>query len=457
MATTHQDRQGNWISGAQTRSSSLKQRLLIRIGIVLLATWIVAALATKFSAKSSTRDFLYQHTQHLAQSWVETLSQQTFHKITLSSDSSQLLNGWVDDDMVIEQGPLKLEKPTGSTTYIKTIDSVSWIISTACNGNICALVGLRDKERRYAVRRLVVFIFLPLLIIFSLAMVGMYRAVQSGLKPLNELTQDVSKRSPTSLTELPSCNAKSYNIINELIPLSGALNLLIKNLKYQLVTERQFLDTCTHELKTPVTAMIAQIQTLQTDDNHLNQQLAKVQQSALRTTRVASQFLHLGKAQNAETLSQQKEVFDLSELIRQIICDKLNYQPYTDIQFQGEPTLVICAEAFAIETLCHNLIDNALLHGQADGDQTNRIIIDCHRYKHEVTVTVEDNGKGVASEHREKLVKRFYRAENQKSLGAGLGLSIVNEIVQHYQGKIILDKSPMLGGFSASAILHIPS
>jgi signal transduction histidine kinase len=445
MARIDQNDARRGLSNPKTGQQSLKRRLLVRIGILFAITWVTATVSTKYLSKAGTRDFLYQHTRHLAKSWIDILSQQEVSGVALSNQSSQLLNGWINNDIVITQGPFQLPKPQKTETYIHQQGDIKWIISTECESNICVLIGFRDEERRHAARRLVALISLPLLFIFLTTAVGIYYAIQSGLRPLNRLAEKVSTSHIDDLELI-----QEEKSTKELHPLVYALNQLIINMKNQLLKERQFLDTCAHELRTPVTALVAQIQSIGFTDKTAQTRFDNIHSAALRTVRVANQFLTLAKSNNAQALSVESEQFDLCESIRQIAINIISQKANTDLLLEGDKSIIINADSFAIEMVFQNLIENALRHGANNNNENSIILITCHQAKDTTHIDIEDNGSGVKKEHREKLTERFYRAPGSHSEGAGLGLSIVSEVVNRYNGNIYIDHSKRLGGFKIS-------
>ncbi len=452
MAKSYQNDARNRIRNPKNQSSSLKRRLLIRIGVVLGITWFIAAIFTKFSARDSTRDFLEEQTRSLANEWITLVSQPSFSSIQTTAPSTLLLLGWRGEDIVLQQSSFTLPRPTSaSTADTTTIDvgGFQWVVTTLCRQTSCVLVGFKDIERRYVVRRLVAAIFLPLLLIFSFAMVAMYYAVRSGLNPLSQLTQRVSAASPEKLTPIPETNST-----DELFPLVKALNQLIHNIKEQLTKERQFLDTCTHELRTPITALVAQIQTVDFIDNKTHEQLKNIRVTATRTIRVANQFLTLAKNKNAEALENQEESFDLCELIRQVSSDLLIQHSECECHMQGLDKLEVNADALALEMVCRNLIDNSLQHG-AKQQKRLTIVITCEKDSEgRVILSIEDSGPGIAKEYHQKILQRFYRIPGTVAHGAGLGLNIVHEVAKRYKGHIELDRSEQLKGLKVTVSLN---
>ncbi|WP_163832679.1 sensor histidine kinase [Spartinivicinus ruber] len=440
MAQVNQDNAWNRLFNTKT----VKHRLLIRIGLVLTITWFIAVYFAKSLAWHKTMEFFQDQTQSMARSWVELVLMQNEKYLQLPSQSCVLLLGWRDNQLVFQQGEVTFPKPTQQQTYVTKINGNKWVISTLCKKGTCVLVGLKDAERKHAVRGLIILIFLPLLIIFGLAMWAMNYAVRSGLQPLNTLAEKVSSVSVDKLTPF-----SETTMSKELLPLVQAINQLMSNMNAQLLKERQFLDTCTHELRTPVTALVSQIQSLGFINKEINTNFQKVSAAALRVVRVANQFLSLAKSNNAGALANQCEKFDLCELFRQVIVDLAIDHDRCDCQMDGLTSLLVYADPLAMEMVCKNLVENALLYGVSPDNEQVKVMITCEAHGDTVTVTVEDAGPGVEAKYREKLLHRFYRVPGKNSEGAGLGLSIVKEVALRYEGNIILDKS-LLGGLKVT-------
>ena len=95
-----------------------------------------------------------------------------------------------------------------------------------------------------------------------------------------------------------------------------------------------------------------------------------------------------------------------------------------------------------------NLLKNACEHTPDDGV----IRVQLERTEAAFFCVIEDNGGGVASEELPKLFQRFYRAEHQSKNGAGIGLSIVKEIIQRHHGNIIAEN----GSHGLKMIISMP-
>jgi len=298
---------------------------------------------------------------------------------------------------------------------------------------------------KYLVRRIVTSIFAGLLFFLSIAMIAMYFAIKSGLKPLDDLAQELSENDVSKLKKI-----KDEENVKELKPLVSSLNQLMLDMQNQLKKEREFLDTCAHELRTPVAGLVAQIQSYSAQPAHhaLHQ---TIKSAAERTIRVANQFLSLAKNNNAKTLSSTNSTFDFPELVRQVSADILSQHRHVNCQLSGMRNLQVNADALALEMVIQNLLENACRHGSTPGVNHIIISIDITQRHSCCILSVEDSGNGVPLLDRDKLTQRFFRSQtHHQSSGAGLGLSIVNEVASRYSGTVTIDKSHNLGGLRVS-------
>jgi len=223
-------------------------------------------------------------------------------------------------------------------------------------------------------------------------------------------------------------------------------------MRLQLQTERLFLDTCTHELRTPITALVANIQSINNIDAPAKSRLSQIKQSALRTVRVANQFLVYARNRNAEATATEETTFDLCELIRQVSSDHMHEHPQLHCRMQGEPGLTITADNFAIELAMRNIIENSIKYGACPDTNRVDLLITVGLEAETATVSFEDAGVGVEPKYLNKLLERFYRLPSQDTPGAGLGLTIVQETAKRYGGLVSIERSELLSGLPHQAI-----
>jgi len=416
----------------------------------MVVVWLGGAVLTKMLVFSKSRTFLQNQADVQLVDWLDITSSQTLTALDLIHRDGRFLMVWQNDSLLIHEGQFSLPQPLNKNNYIHKVAGANWVIAEDCHANACVILGIEDTKRQMLVRSLVVLIFIPLLVVFLLTMIAIYLAVTSTLNPLNNLARIVSNTSPERLSRLPA-----HKQSQELLPLVQALNQLIENMRMQLHTERQFLDTCTHEIRTPITALVAHIQSIENIEEPLKSKLEQMQLSALRTVRVANQFLVLGRNRNAEAMASDEKNFDLCELTRQISADHAQDNPQLQCQMLGEASLAVKADMFAIELAIRNIIENCIKYGSKKKDSDVEVHISIFKNDKLATIAIEDSGPGVEPVFREKLLERFYRLPTQEVTGAGLGLSIVQATAQRYNGCVSIERSDALGGLKVSVSFNI--
>ena len=212
-------------------------------------------------------------------------------------------------------------------------------------------------------------------------------------------------------------------------------------------TMRRFIGDASHELRTPLTSVSGYAElyrTGQTDD--LNLVLDSISAEAERMSVLVQDLLDLARMDNSRPL-EHKSVDILSVAISVIQNMKVNY-PDRDISMTNncvEPPIVT-GDSARLHQVLTNLMTNALKH--AGPEAAVRIALDdstlgMSRKKKAVRIRVIDNGVGIPPEDSEHIFERFYRADSSRSRhqggGSGLGLSIVQGLVEQHGGKVTVD------------------
>jgi two-component system osmolarity sensor histidine kinase EnvZ len=140
---------------------------------------------------------------------------------------------------------------------------------------------------------------------------------------------------------------------------------------------------------------------------------------------------------------EQSAPTDMAGFLEQLRADAERNGHKATVTFQGQPVVTVRPAAF--KRCLANLVSNAARHARS-------IAIAGHRDHRWLTVTVDDDGPGIAAAMREEVFKPFLRlddARNQDEGGTGLGLAIARDIARSHGGEIILSDSP-LGGLRAT-------
>ena len=139
---------------------------------------------------------------------------------------------------------------------------------------------------------------------------------------------------------------------------------------------------------------------------------------------------------------------DLRDMLDDLRSDAERHGARLGVEAKGD--LNVKVRPLALKRCLGNLVANAQRHGRT-------IVVRAAREQRFVTIHIDDDGPGIAPEHREDVFRPFLRldeARNQDEGGTGLGLAIARDIARSHGGDIVLATSP-LGGLRAS--LRIPT
>lgn len=241
-------------------------------------------------------------------------------------------------------------------------------------------------------------------------------------------------------------NKKLTDASTELKALTGKLQEANEMLLWKDHQKDEFLDTVTHELRTPITAIKAASEILH-DDDELPEALRKqflqnIISESDRLNRLIDKILDLEKFEtgkqkiHAAEHRLEKTIDKALEPLQQLIKNRgirINFSP------PGATTLEYDEDRI-IQVLT-NLVSNAVKFCPEQGGLISINIIKDDKY---VKTVVQDNGKGITENDRETIFDKFYQSDNQnikKPVGSGLGLAISRQIIEHHNGKIWAENS----------------
>ena len=206
---------------------------------------------------------------------------------------------------------------------------------------------------------------------------------------------------------------------------------------------RDFVANASHELRTPVAAILGATETLLggAADNPVARGsfLAILARHAQRLERLTSELLDLSRLEHG--YKPQIESVTLRPVLQQVSTtlerDAEERGVTLELQLRGELPPV-ATEKQGVEQIVYNLVHNAIKYTPRGG--TVRLSAEPRDDK--VAIVVEDSGPGIAREHYQRLFERFYRVDDSRSRqvgGSGVGLSIVKHLCAAYGGSIVVD------------------
>ena len=289
---------------------------------------------------------------------------------------------------------------------------------------------INEAAARFGFMSTLLWDFVQLDVTLVLVWVG----IQLGLKPVKKLRDEIAERSPLDLRPIAEST-----VPRELAPLTATLNRLFLMLRTSVQSQQQFIANTAHQLRTPITGMLAQLDLLATDPAALpiKHRLVNLQEGMRQLAHSSNQLLTLARADPAVNITTKNQVVDINHIVSEVVAKFFDRALQCDIDLGVESQSVsILADPSLIDDLLSNLVDNALKYTPAGG----RVTVSAGRDSQgKPFVQVEDTGTGIPEAERQRVRQRFYRLPNSPGHGSGLGLSIVDEIAKLYGGQLCID------------------
>lgn len=276
--------------------------------------------------------------------------------------------------------------------------------------------------------------------------------VQRATEPVRRLSERLRQRPAADLSPLPGADAPL-----ELQPIVDATNAVLERMAALLEHQKRFVRDASHQLRTPLAVLKAQLQSARRGDVEPAQALAEMSLTVHGATELANQMLALAKVEQIRQQGAGDEVpiTDWAEVVRAVALDlaPLIADARLDFDIETAPSPVR-AHAWALRELTRNLLHNALRHAPAGSRLAVVLVADART----AALTVADGGPGIGPEQRQRLFQPFSGSPGAGSQGgSGLGLAICHGIVQALGGQIELNnrlRGARVGGLDA--VVRLP-
>lgn len=236
-------------------------------------------------------------------------------------------------------------------------------------------------------------------------------------------------------------NKKLTETSNELKEISAKLKDANESLIQKDRQKDEFLDTVTHELRTPITAIRASSEILHDDDDipeELKKQfLQNIISESDRLNRLIDKILDLEKFETGKQkihLTTNKIIDTLEKAIEPL--QQLISKKSIAVHIEGKNSLKAMYDEDRIFQVVTNLVSNAIKFCPEKNGLITLAVSDKGDF---IQVQVSDNGKGINKNDFETIFDKFYQSTNQnfkKPIGSGLGLAICKQIIELHRGKI---------------------
>jgi two-component system phosphate regulon sensor histidine kinase PhoR len=219
----------------------------------------------------------------------------------------------------------------------------------------------------------------------------------------------------------------------------------------------EFVSNVSHELKSPLAAIVGFAETLMSETLPLKRQrkyLHIIEKNAQKMATIIQDLLILSRLENANQMT--KTIFPLHRVLEEAkhSCQKEAQQKEQNVMLCVEPTaLEIEGNESLLLQVFRNLLENAIRYSP----NNTTIHVNAYEEDYFVCIVVQDQGYGIPEQEKERIFERFYRVDKSHSgeftTGSGLGLSIVKHIILLHQGSIQVESSV---GKGSKFILQVP-
>lgn len=262
----------------------------------------------------------------------------------------------------------------------------------------------------------VIPIFLALALISLLVTPWIVRQALAGVSRIAQEAEQIdANRRGRRLSE--------EHVPTEIAPLVRAVNDALRRLDEGYERQRRFIASAAHELRTPIAILRLKV------DTAVEPATRKLSGDVARLSNLAEQMLDIQRLD----ADMSEESVDLGALARRVAADlaPLLIASERTIEVQIEGASSRRGDTGAIERVMTNLVQNAIEHGG------RHVILRVLGSGFEV----EDDGPGIPPEERERVFEPFHRLR-PRSTGSGLGLNLVQQIIERHDGRVSILSAP---------------
>jgi len=282
-------------------------------------------------------------------------------------------------------------------------------------------------------------IFLLISAIVFLIIIGfiIFKGIGFIMKPLRELQNAAQKMAKGDYSTRVETHSK-----DEIGQLGATFNEMAKSIEQEDQQQRQFLENVSHELRTPISYIKGYGEAILSNMIKEEEKEDKIQlivREAGRMEKLTNELLQLSRNKEQQEPIQLYPL-PLAETIRDVVgmMTQRAEEASIDLTVTLDDEVIINANEVKMKQILINLLENAIRYSEKD----TAIHIQCKQLDETAYIIVEDHGIGIPKEDLAHVTERFYRVNKARSRvdgGSGLGLSIVNQLVQAHAGHIKIE------------------
>ena len=426
--------------------TTIKARLILYYVLSLIATFLVFIAVAGFivwrilvaqvdhhlQTVASEAEKVWQSSRSERNNLISALvSSEGMVVVVLSSDGTPLLETSSADMNPITEHQLQTilvrqQNNAIDTPYFFTALNTRFAtlpVSVPPGSGVIA-VGYSLKVLNQAFEQLIILLGIVLLFsLIPLVLIG-YLLSKRALSPVGMIVETADRISSSRDLSGRIPSLKGQDEIGQLIQ---TLNLMFDRLEQSFDREKQFFEDAAHTLKTPLTAIRVQIESLKGINN---EKLDKILTHIDDAAGLVGDLLLLGRVEagigkRKGEIDLSKLLFSLEELTRTLASEK-----HITVKSDIGKGLTLMGDDRLILRALTNVIDNAIFYTKEEGS----IIISGVKKGENILVSVSDTGIGIKKEDIPFIFERFYRSKERG--GSGLGLAISKAITESFGGSI---------------------
>jgi signal transduction histidine kinase len=303
-----------------------------------------------------------------------------------------------------------------------------------------------QRELNFLIQALVVGWIISLLLSY---ITGLYFS-SNALQPVKRVVMEVNQITEDNLSYRLNLE-RDVTAQDEIDELILTFNALLRRIEKAFIAQKRFVQNASHELKTPLTAIMADVELtltrLRTPEEY-QRSLNLVMHEAERLASITQGLLTLARLEEGSAKTEMESV-DLKKLWDQTqAAFRLHHPDRVVEERRPAPEVFVQGNSHLLQTALLNLLDNAAKYSR------DRIEVDLVRSGKEITIAIRDKGIGIPEKEMQRIRSPLFRAANAHDIaGSGLGLSLVDRIMEIHGGHLqILSKE----GEGTTCVVKLP-
>jgi signal transduction histidine kinase len=312
-------------------------------------------------------------------------------------------------------------------------------IRSNANSNYRLLVGREIRELEQINERFVRALTLGLGLTMLLALAGglaLAFSAQRHVAVLNRTTRQIIAGDLSQRVPIADAN-------DEYAELARSVNTMLDQIEHLMAGLRHVGDSIAHDLRGPLTRLRTRLERLSEENSPTPEQVRECLEQADGVLATFNALLRISRVETGAyrsafaTIDLSEIIDDVADLYQATADDKL-----VELRRRVVDNALVYGDRELLAQALTNLLDNALKYSSAGGN----IDLEIRKKADRIIVTVGDSGPGIPTEDRERVLQRFARLDESRSMpGNGLGLALVRAIADQHDARLVLsDNAPGL-------------